>query len=240
MAEPRGRIRILLADDHPVIREGLRDCLGAAPHIEVVAEAADGREALREARRVGPDVVVMDVNMPRMNGLAATAELVRRQPEARVLMLTLHEHSEYVMEIMRAGARGYLSKQAALAEIIRAIETVAAGGTHFGVAETVRYLRRHRATPGKGMTAAQQDLSEREREVLARVAEGLSNREIAARLKVAQRTVETYRERLMRKLDLHDATALRVHAMARGLMQKGLYVSTLPVLTTPENGPTRI
>jgi two-component system response regulator NreC len=239
MAEPQRRIRVLLADDHPLIREGLRDCLAAAPHIEVVAEAGDGRETLQEARRVKPEVVVMDVNMPRMNGLAATAELLRRQPEVRVLMLTMHEHSEYVMEIMRSGARGYLAKEAEPAEIIRAIETVAAGGTHFGVAETVRYLRRR---PGKadGAAAPTKDLSEREREVLTLVAEGLSNREIAARLKVALRTVETYRERLMRKLDLHDVTALRFHAMARGLMQKGSYVSTRPVPVRPENDPTRI
>lgn len=240
MADAPRRIRVLLVDDHPVIRDGLRDCLAAAPQIEIVAEAADGREALREVRRAKPDVVVMDVNMPRLNGLAATAELSRRHPETRVLMLTMHEHSEYVMEIIRSGARGYLSKEAEPAEIIRAIETVAAGGTHFGVAETVRFLRRHRPAAASGATAPLKDLSEREREVLALIAEGLSNREIAGRMKVALRTVETYRERLMRKLDLHDVTALRFHAMARGLMQKRSYVSTASVPARPEKDPTRI
>ena len=217
MAETPAAIRVLLADDHPLTREGIRACLQAAPHLEIVAEAADGGEALRRARQLRPDVVVMDINMPEMNGLAATAMLRRDCPEVRVLVLTMHEHPEYMVEIIRTGARGYVSKDAPPAELIRAIEKVAAGETHFNLAETVRYLRRYRAAPACTIAAPVRALTRREREIIALIAQGLTNRQIAARLQIGARTVETHRERVMRKLDIHDASGLRSYAAAHGL-----------------------
>jgi two-component system, NarL family, nitrate/nitrite response regulator NarL len=221
MADQLDRIRILLVDDHPLTRDGIRACLAAAPHIEVAAEAADGREALRQIPKVAPDVVVMDVNMPGLNGLAATAALRRKLPEARVLVLTMYDHPEYVMEMMRAGARGYVSKEAPPSELISGIEVVAAGGLHFSLAETTRYVRLYGAAQAGVPARPIKDLSLREREVLALSAQGLSNREISERLQLAVRTVETYRERLMRKLDLHDVTALRFYAAAHGIILLG-------------------
>ena len=217
MAQAPRKIRVLLVDDHPLTREGVRACLGSCPHLEVIAEAASGREAVRTARRLAPDVVVMDVNMPDMNGLAATAALRREQPETRVLVLTMHQHPEYIVEIIRAGARGYLSKDASPAELVRAIEKIAAGETNFDLGETVRFMRRYSAAAPCVAATPVQALTAREREVISLVAVGLTNRQIAARLQVALRTVETHRERLMRKLDVHDTKALRAYAAAHGL-----------------------
>jgi two-component system, NarL family, nitrate/nitrite response regulator NarL len=218
MPEPTpAPIRVLLADDHPLTREGIRACLGAAPHLEIVAEAADGAEALRRARQLAPDVVVMDINMPGMNGLAATIALRHECPAVRVLVLTMHEHPEYMVEVIRAGARGYVSKDATPGELIGAIEKVAAGETHFNLPETVRYLRRYRAAPACVLAAPVNALTRREHEVLALIGQGLTNRQVAARLHIGVRTVETHRERLMRKLDIHDVTGLRSYATAQGL-----------------------
>lgn len=218
MHEPTAKIRVLLADDHPLTREGIRACLDATPHVEIVAEAADGHEAVRLARRLAPDVVIMDVNMPRLNGLAATTALARECPGVRVLVLTMHDHPEYIVEIIRAGARGYLSKDTSPAVLVRVIEKIAAGETHFELAETVRYMRRYSAAAPCVLAPPVHALTPREREVIALIADGLTNRQISARLKIAVRTVETHRERLMRKLDVHDTNGLRNYAAAHGLL----------------------
>lgn len=234
MNEQRPQIRIVLADDHPLTREGLRVCLGVAPHITVVAEASDGREALQRARELQPDVVVMDVNMPGANGLSATVELVRKHPEVRVLVLTMHDQPEYVMAIIRAGARGYLSKDASTAEIVQAIEHIAAGQTHFAVADIARYLRRYSGAPACELPAPVRALTGRERQVVTLIGEGCTNRQIAARLKIGVRTVETYRERLMRKLDIHAARELRDYAAAHRLVTSRDVEDAYP----SENHPT--
>jgi DNA-binding NarL/FixJ family response regulator len=218
MADVQKKIRLLLVDDHPLTREGIRACLDAAPHIEVIAEAADGREAVRRAHELAPDLVVMDVNMPRLNGLAATATLQRECPAVRVLVLTMHDHPEYIVEIIRAGARGYVSKDISPAELIRAIEKVAAGEAYFGLAETLRYLRRYSSASPCVMAEPTKALTSREREVIGYIGQGMTSREISGRMKVAQRTVETYRERLMRKLDVHSTSELRFYAAAHGLV----------------------
>lgn len=217
MPGAEGTIRVLLVDDHPLTREGIRVCLRAAPRIEVVAEAANGGEALRLARRHLPDVIVMDVNMPRLNGVAATRAILAEHPRARILVLTMHDHPEYIVEIIRAGARGFLSKDVAPDELIRVIERVAAGEVHFGLRETIRYLRRYSAAAPCAIPAPVKALSRREREVIALIAQGLTNRQISARLQIGLRTAETYRERLMRKLDVHDVSGLRFYAAAHGL-----------------------
>jgi two-component system, NarL family, response regulator NreC len=218
MGESPAKIRVLLADDHPLTREGIRACLDSAPHLEIVAEASDGREAVQLARRLAPDVVIMDVNMPRLNGLAATTALARECPATRVLILTMHDHPEYIVEIIRAGARGYLSKDTVPTELVRVIEKIAAGEAHFELTETVRYMRRYSAAMPCVVAPPVHALTPREREVIALIAEGLTNRQISTRLKIAVRTVETHRERLMRKLDVHDTNALRSFAAAHGLL----------------------
>lgn len=207
-------LRILIVDDHPLTRDGVRDCLAHSDHMEIVAEASDGEEALELARRFSPDIVLMDVNMPRLNGMAATVLLLRDNPTVRVLFLTMHEHVDFIVEIMRCGARGCVLKGATPPELIAAVEKVAAGDTCFGTAETARYLRRYQCAPPCEIDAPFITLTERERQVIRLIGEGFNNREIGLRLGVALRTVETYRERLMRKLDLHDAAGLRAYAAA--------------------------
>jgi DNA-binding NarL/FixJ family response regulator len=218
MTEMARPIRVLLADDHPLTREGIRACLSSATHLEIIAEASDGFEAVKLARRLTPDVVVMDVNMPGLNGLAATTTLARECPSTRVLVLTMHDHPEYIVEIIRAGARGYLSKDVAPAQLVHAIEKIAAGESHFELAETVRYMRRYSAAAPCELAAPVRALTAREREVLGLIGQGLTNRQISARLKIAVRTVETHRERLMRKLDVHTTNELRYFAAAHGLL----------------------
>lgn len=218
MPDTSKKIRILLVDDHPLIREGIRACIEHAPHIQVVGEAGDGREAVQWALELAPDVVVMDVNMPRLNGLAATALLRQQRPDARVLVLTLHDQPEYLLEMIRVGARGCLNKESQPNDLIRAIEKVAAGEAHFALEDTVRFLRRYLPAPACALPSPTQALTAREREVLTLIGQGLTNREIAAQLDVAVRTVETHRERLMRKLDLHDTASLRTYASAQELL----------------------
>jgi two-component system nitrate/nitrite response regulator NarL len=221
MRKPDPVIRMLLADDHPLVREGLRSCLSAAPGIEIVGEAADGCEAMQRVRTLAPDVVLLDLNMPRMSGLEAATAILREHPHVRVLVLSVHHQLEYSVEIILSGAHGHVSKDAAPAELIRAIETVARGGTHFEVAATVQYLRRYAPAAPCAMIPAHKALTPRETDVLALVAEGLGNREIAARLALGLRTVETHREHLMRKLDIHTVAGLTRYAMARGLVARG-------------------
>jgi len=203
----------VLVDDHPLIREGIRSLLATARDIQVVGEAADGRAALRQMAPAAPDIVLIDVNMPHLDGLATTAVIVKKWPQVRVLVLTVHNFGEYVVEIVYCGAHGYVSKDAPPAELLRALRTVARGGTHFEPASVMQYLRRYQpATLSAGRRG--KALTGREQEVLALVASGLSNREIATRLGIGVRTVETHRERLMRTLDIHTVAGLTRYALA--------------------------
>lgn len=222
MRKLEATIRVLLADDHPLVREGLRSCLSAAPGIEIVGEAADGCEAVERVRTLAPDLVLLDLNMPRVGGLAAATAILREHPHVRVLVLSVHHQLEYSVEIILSGAHGHVSKDAAPAELIRAIETVARGGTHFAVAATVQYLRRYAPAAPCAVVAPRKALTSREVDVLALVAEGLGNREIAVRLGLGTRTVETHREHLMRKLDIHTVAGLTRYAMARGIVARGV------------------
>jgi len=210
-------IRLLLVDDHPVVREGLRSCLTRLPQLEIVGEAASGEEALRQAARLRPDVVLMDINLPGINGLVATARLRDLVPAARVLILSVHENREYLAEVARSGARGYLLKDAAPEELVRAIEAVHRGEGFFSPPVAAAMLA---SLGGPPVAAARPDaacLTTREQDVLALIAAGQSSKAIAARLGVTLSTVKTLRERLMRKLDLHTVAALTHFAMAQGL-----------------------
>jgi DNA-binding NarL/FixJ family response regulator len=176
-------------------------------HLVVVGEAANGKEAISQTNALSPDVVLMDIEMPKLDGLAATQVLAREEPKSKVLILSVHKDAQYLVQIMQAGALGFISKEATPTELVRAIETVAAGNKFFG-SNTAATLKE---------STARKRLSPREQKVLAGIAEGLSNKEIASRLGLGVRTVETHRERLMRKLNIHSTAGLTRFAISQGL-----------------------
>lgn len=206
-------IRVLLVDDHPVVRDGLRGYLSRRPGIEVTGEAGDGLEAIALARVRPPDVVLMDLQMPGMNGIEAVGHLRFVAPEARVLILTMQEDREYLRQARRAGAQGYLLKDAAPSEVVRAIEAVHAGDPFYTDGTSRAMLdeaAREPAAPGP-------ELSGREREVLSLLVAGLTSREIADRLGLGVRTVESHRLRLRRKLGIESVAGLTRYAIDHGL-----------------------
>jgi DNA-binding NarL/FixJ family response regulator len=216
------RLRILLADDHRIVREGLRMLVAAQPDMEVVGEADTGRTAVALADTLVPDVVVMDVSMPDVNGLRATEALRASHPTVRVLALTRHTEGGYVQQLLHAGAKGYLLKQSAAEDLVRAIRTVAGGHTYLDPAiadEAVsRGQRRHvgpNAFTGKG-------LSSREEEVLRLIAWGLLGREIAVRLQISIKTVEAHKTNAMSKLGLTSRIDIVRYAVVRGWMQDAM------------------
>lgn len=211
-------VRVLLADDHPLLREGVKACLATAPGIEIVGEVADGTEVVSRARELVPDVVLMDLNMPQLNGLEATERLRRELPQVRILVFTIHHEPQYVAQLLRAGAHGYVTKDAPPDELMTALRRVGRGGTYFSSEVAQGFLGAQLAGPGRNGALRLQALSPRELEVLKLIADGLGNKQIAVRLNLSTRTVETHRERIMRKLDLHSVAALTRFAVAQGLV----------------------
>jgi two-component system, NarL family, nitrate/nitrite response regulator NarL len=213
---PGRQIRVLVADDHPVVRKGLSLCLAQAGPFVIVGEANDGQDALRKAKQLAPDLILMDIDMPLLNGLTAADILRKENPAIKVLILSMHNDSDYVMRILQSGARGYVLKQAPTEELFKAIEDICAGGTHFSQDVARLALNHYVRGPGEGPHSGQ--ISAREREVLIAIAEGLSNKEIACRLGVGVRTIETHRERIMRKLNIHSIAGLTKFAISKGLI----------------------
>lgn len=209
------RIKLLLVDDHPVVRKGISSCLARHEHLQIVGEAANGAEAIQKTRELMPDIVLMDIDMPEMNGLAVTEVLRKEVPKIKVLILSMHSNSEYVMRIIQSGAAGYVLKEAPTEELVSAIEAVNAGEAFFS--PEVARVALNKYVRGAGENAAAQ-LTNREREVLIQIAEGLSNKEIASKLGVGVRTVETHRERIMRKLNIHSVAGLTKFAISQGLV----------------------
>lgn len=204
-------IRVLLVDDHALFRAGLRSLLGELDGIEVIAEAADGREALRLLEQHRPDVILMDLMMPGLNGLEATARIVRDRPSARVLILSMNATEEFVLPALRAGAAGYLLKNVGPAELERAIRAVAGGETYLTPAVAGHLISDYRRTAEAADSVER--LSPRLREILQLIAEGNSTKEIARRLELSVKTVETYRAQLMDFLDIHDIAGLTRYAI---------------------------
>ena len=213
-------VRILLADDHTIVRQGLRKVLEESDDCEVVAEAGDGREAVRQAEQLKPDVAIVDITMPLLNGIEATRQILKRSPSTRVLVLTMHSDEAYVNQILQAGATGYLLKDSADVDLMKAVEAVSRGKSFFSpqIARLMpdEVLRR----PGeRGISDRYELLSDREREIFQLIAEGNANKEIAALLSISPSTVETHRARIMEKLDLHSAAEIVLYAVRRGVIR---------------------
>jgi DNA-binding NarL/FixJ family response regulator len=212
------RLRLLLVDDHAVVREGLRALLASDPRFEVVGEAAEGEGAVTAALSLQPDVVVMDVSMPGLNGVQATRRLKAQSPDARVVALTVHEESGYLRSLLDAGAVGYVLKRSAASELVRALHVIGDGGTYLDPSLAGRLVGRFvRDTPHHSVAPA---LSERESEVVRLVARGYSNKEIAAKLEVSVKTVETYRYRAVEKLGLRGRADLVRYAIEQGWLDE--------------------
>ena len=184
--------------------------------MEVVGEAADGREAIRLTREIQPDIVLMDIDMPQMNGLVVTEVLHRELPKVKVLILSMHGNTDYVLRIIQSGARGFILKEAPAEELVRAIEIVQSGDAYFSPDVARVALNRFVQTGNRAQD--EMPLTNREREVLTFIADGFSNKEIACQLGVGVRTVETHRERIMRKLDIHTIAGLTRYALSKGLV----------------------
>jgi len=217
---PTPRVRILLADDHTLVRHGLRKVIEERPDWEVVAEAGDGREAVRLAEQLHPDLAILDVAMPLLNGVEATRQITKRLPGTRVLVLSMYADEAYVTQMVQAGASGYLLKDSADVDLMKAVDEAAAGRTYFSPSISRVMLDDYvRQVGDKGLVDRFGSLSGREREIFQLIAEAKTNKEIAALLNVSSSTVETHRAHIMEKLDLHSAAEIVLYAVRRGVIR---------------------
>jgi two-component system response regulator NreC len=213
------KIRIILADDHGIVRKGLRFLLERQGGMEVVGEAADGREAVALAEELHPNVIVMDIAMPRLNGIDATGQVVRRHPEIGVIILSMHSDEEYLVRALSAGAKGYLLKDSAEVDLIRAIEAVSQGRPFFSPAISRTLLEDYlRQLQQRGVQDSYDLLSDREKEVLQLLAEGKSNKDVATLLELSPYTIETHRTHIMQKLNLHNTAELVLYAVRKKII----------------------
>ncbi len=212
------KTRVLLADDHTVVRQGLRRILESESDVEIVAEVGDGRAALSAAQRLHPEVVVMDISLPGLNGIDVTRQLLKARPETKVLILSMHADPAYITQSLRAGAKGYLLKDADDQDLVKAVAALAAGSSYFSPAVSKVLLDGYlHQRPAKGDDTA--ILSDREREVLQLIAEGKSNKEVAQILDVAVSTIESHRKHIMEKLGLHNTADVVRFAIHKGIIE---------------------
>jgi DNA-binding NarL/FixJ family response regulator len=217
------KIKVLIADDHTMVRQGLRMMLAGQNDIEVVGEASNGREAVQRAKELDPDVVVLDLSMPILNGLEATRQIVKDNPRIGVLVLTMHHNEEYVFQVLKSGAKGYIIKESGIDEMVRAVRAVYRHENYLDrrISKDVidEYIKRAGHSDADG--APKDILTPREREVLKLIAEGKSNKEIAQILDLSVKTVDVHRTNLMKKLDIHDVATLVKFAIKKGLIEVG-------------------
>ena len=219
------KTRILIADDHDVVRSGLRMLLRSNVDFSIVAEARDGEEAVRLADRHHPDIAILDISMPNLDGIGATKAIKEKHPEMKIIILTVHENEEYAHQVLKAGASGYLLKNAGKKEIFEAIRSALSGDRFFspGISRLIvdGFVKRSRETEAgeTGKSSSKQVLTEREVEILRFIAQGMTNRQIADHLCLSFRTVNTHRANLMQKLDIHDTAGLVRHAITTGLVK---------------------
>jgi two-component system, NarL family, response regulator NreC len=213
------RLRIMLADDHTIVRQGIRKILEERADWEVVAEAGDGREAVRQALELKPDIALVDIGMPLLNGIEVTAQVSRRAPSVKVVILSMHPNEAYISRAVQAGAKGYLLKDSADVDLIRALTVVSQGKSFFSPAVAKVMLDDHvRLLAARGIVDRFESLSEREREIFQLIAEGRANKEIAEILFVSPNTIETHRAHIMEKLDVHSGVELVLYAVRKGLI----------------------
>jgi two-component system response regulator NreC len=213
------RIRILIADDHGIVRKGLRLQLEQHDEFEIVGEASEGREAVRMAEDLAPDVIIMDIAMPNLNGIQATAQVVKKNPEIGVIILSMYSDETYLMRTLAVGAKGYLLKETAEVDLDNAVRSVAQGKPFFSPAIANTLLQDYmRQLQQRGLQDSYDLLTEREKEVLQLLAEGKSNKEIASMLNLSTNTVETHRTRLMQKLNLHSSAEIVLYAVRKRII----------------------
>lgn len=213
------KIRILLADDHGLVRKGLRLLVDSQEGLEVVGEASDGREAVRLAAELRPDIAILDIAMPNLNGIDAAAQIVKSCPAVRVVILSMHSDESYVVRALDAGARGYLLKDSAEDDLVQAIHTVAEGRPYFSPAISATLLEDYvRTLRQRGLTDSYDLLTDREKEVLQLLAEGKSNKEAAALLNLSPYTIETHRTNMMQKLNLHNTAEIVLYAVRKKII----------------------
>jgi two-component system response regulator NreC len=212
-------VRILLADDHAILREGIRSLLGSVPDLEVVGDAEDGLKALAQAKQLQPDLAIIDLSLPLMNGTEAIRQIKLRNPDTKVIVLTMHKSDEHVRAALDAGAEGYLLKDDTYQDLLTGIRSIVAGGTYLSPKICGKVVNGYLGQASSRRAGVPWDtLTDREREVVKLVAEGYKNREIAELLCVSLKTVEKHRANVMRKLDLHSAAGLTAYAFENGLL----------------------
>ena len=212
-------IRVLLAEDHTLVRKGLRALLNDVSHIQVVGEAENGREAVQKTRLLQPDIVIMDISMPLLNGLEATRQIKQEMPHTGIIMLTMHANAEYIFQGLQAGAESYLVKQSAPEQLVNAIETTYRGESYLSPMISKKVIEEYIRHSGSSLELdSYEKLTRREREILQLIAEGLSIRDISQHLVISEKTARVHRSNLMQKLDLHSIANLTLYALRKGVI----------------------